>query len=261
MSEEKKLAAVPQNEIVAVQKEYNALTEPEKAAFAESIEQRLLGDKTNIERGFLLIGRNLLIFERLSLFRKRGYETFFSWVSSPEVNLTPSMASVLKKVYELHIKFRIPAEDMLQAGANKLYMISKFAHPDNVDDLVKAAGALSVSDLKIHLKELEIQKKGSTKKQVEKRIEAEAKNIVRQACPIGCGDKCQYLNGKEALSPKVVHGKFMRFLGSWNWLKKKINSIHATIEASASVPEKPEPKPAAEPAVPVPVNGEVEFVE
>lgn len=109
------------------------------------------------QRGlFLDLGFVLKQIKDRELYRQMGdggFDTWKSFLSNPEINISPSTADVYIKVYEFYIlKLEMPREEVLEIPLGRLNMmkskLEEMSEPERID-LIGKAKTLSYSDFKI----------------------------------------------------------------------------------------------------------------
>lgn len=89
-------------------------------------------------------------------YKKLGYDTWTDFLGDPDIGYGESTVRGLMLVYRKFIlEYNVPKERLLSAGFSKLRTISPVVHVDNVDELVNKATALSRSDLRLEVIELQ----------------------------------------------------------------------------------------------------------
>ena len=121
-----------------------------KAAFKRH--QRIVDLRAGIERDCVELGRELYELRRHKEWRLLGYDSFEAYIATPEVNMSKTSAYRFIRVYAhfvLYLKCSTVA--LVQAGISKLDWLISHTTPDNADEFVTMASAISRSDLLIEL--------------------------------------------------------------------------------------------------------------
>ena len=116
--------------------------------------RRIVGLRNQAEETFLALGGELYWFEAEKQYKTMGYETFEAYLADPEVDIGRATAFRLKEVYGKYcLDLKVSPGILLPAGYRKLYMVKPYVTPENVDEWVDRAAALSRSDLKAEIAE------------------------------------------------------------------------------------------------------------
>lgn len=115
--------------------------------------RRIVTLRNQAEQTFLDLGGELYWFEKEKQYRDLGHKTFESYLADPDVDLRRRLAFRLKGLYKTFcLDLKVHPGALLPAGHSKLDLIRPIATPDNVEEWVDKAAALSRSDLRLELK-------------------------------------------------------------------------------------------------------------
>ncbi len=113
--------------------------------------QRILACKTDIEISFMQLGKELAEFDEMQRWRDLGHASFAAYLADPDVNIAPRTAYRIIRVHKLVETYSLPSMAVVEVGSTKLDMIAGEVTPDNVQEWLNKASALSTRDLKAEL--------------------------------------------------------------------------------------------------------------
>jgi hypothetical protein len=196
---------------------------------------------------YLRVGRNLYMVSKNKLYEHMGHATFEEWRAQPDLNLARATSYALMKVFETFVeRLQVPVDKLEGLDWSKLYLVSQFANPKNVDEFIEKVRLLSRADLQIEINTLRAISRGQTPAQAA--AQQPVLEVIRESCPIGCGAVCSRISD----DPDAAVMAFKKFLGGWRNLQLKIKGLVATLVSA-------QPKanePASEEAVPATVPSE-----
>lgn len=120
-------------------------------------------------------------------YRLLDYDTWESYLATPEISLSRSFVFKLIKNYEIWVeKYNVSQEKLQDIDSEKLYLVGTIADENNYKELLEKAKTLSRSDLNAEIKETKgiSENLSSTK--------SEDKITIGITCP-HCGKKFDYL--------------------------------------------------------------------
>jgi len=119
---------------------------------AWSRHKRIVAMRNGIEQTFISLGEELYYLEKEKQYIECGHPTFESYLADPEVDITRSLAFILKGIYQTFVlDQKVQPVGLFQAGYAKLDVIRPYVNADNVKDLISMAASLSRSDLRKEL--------------------------------------------------------------------------------------------------------------
>lgn len=125
-----------------------------EATEAFKIHKSIIDIKKNITYNFLELGKNLYYLKINKFFKVLDYNTFNSYLSSPEVSLSLSTAYALMDIYDTFlVKLKIAQSRLLSLGRGKLEKLLPIIDKNNADNWLNKAENLSITDLILELKE------------------------------------------------------------------------------------------------------------
>ena len=111
--------------------------------------ERICGLRDLIERSFLQVGEDLLWMKDTRSYRQLGHPTFESYIADPDVDIGRRSAYMAMRCFEVYVsRLHIDEPLLLEAGTSKLDLCAPHVTPENADELVSMAAALSRSDLR-----------------------------------------------------------------------------------------------------------------
>jgi len=111
---------------------------------------------TSINETFLDLGRVLRTIHDERLYVQLGYDTFESYIASPEVSLSRTLVYRLLRAVKIVESGLVPEETAQAIGVSKLDAIAPYiekAPPDTVTEVLVEAQSLSYRDLNERLRE------------------------------------------------------------------------------------------------------------
>ena len=85
---------------------------------------------------FLKLGKQLYLFEKEKQYLDMGHLTFKSYLADVDVDISRSLAYMLKGIYKTYIcDLKVQPLDLIEAGYSKLDVISPYVNKDNIDDM------------------------------------------------------------------------------------------------------------------------------
>jgi len=134
----------------------NKLSKRAKAKKAFEIHQQLIQLGHSVQRAFILIGKYLYQIQKDNLFKylgKGGYDTFNSYLASPELEISRRQAFYLMKIYKIYCKkFGVPIKQMEGAKLSSLKETLPVVSEENYEDWLEKSKVLSLSDIRIEIK-------------------------------------------------------------------------------------------------------------
>lgn len=129
-------------------------TTPEKAEKAHAAHLTIIAIKNDLTRDFLRLGAVMSDVKKLRMFEHLNYNSFNTYVCSPEISLSPSTCYALIDIYQTFcLKYEVPEDRLIPIGRKKLEMILPIVTDENHEELMTKAEALSVTDLTKEIKE------------------------------------------------------------------------------------------------------------
>ena len=123
--------------------------EKSQADEAWALHQHLVGLAKSDSINEIDSGGDLWVMFENKYYKTLGYETFESYLASPEVGISRATAYKRKSVYKRFVvELGCKPEKLHAAGVQKLSVIQKYVDEDNVDAWIVLAESLSRSDLK-----------------------------------------------------------------------------------------------------------------
>lgn len=201
--------------------DFSTLNDAEQAEVGQSLEKQILDDSSQVMARYLRIGRNLYVVSKNKLYEKMGHGTFDEWRAQPDLNLARATSYALMKVFETYVeKLGVSPDRLSGLDWTKLYAVAQFVNPSNVDEFIEKVRNLSRTDLQSEISAARALAMGKTPTQAA--AQQAVIDIVREACPIGCGTKCGLISSDEDAA--VI--AFKKFLGGWRGLSAKIKGLY-----------------------------------
>lgn len=205
---------------VAVTNALAALTDDDKAVLAARLEGEIAEDARQVMARYLRIGANLRLVQKEAIYGQLGYDTFNQWLAQPEFSLSRSTAYALIRVFEVFVEqLQVDPQKLAHLDYSKLYTISQVVTRENVDDFLVKVGTLSRSDLQ---KEVQLLTGRAGKPLSQAEDDLATLDIIREACPVNCGMRCQYI----AEDHDAAILAFRKFLGGWRSLTARIKGLY-----------------------------------
>lgn len=118
----------------------------------EAIKQKTM----HLAENMLELGRLFFENKMNSYYKKLGYTTWTEFLGDPEVGYAESTVRGLMLVYRKFVlAYRVPRDRLLSVGFSKLRTISPVVTADNREELLDKAEALSRSDLRLEVLEIQ----------------------------------------------------------------------------------------------------------
>ncbi len=115
---------------------------------------RLVNLKSEAQKISIYTGEVLYEIKKNQQYRLLGYDTFESYLASPELSFSRSAAFMMISIYQRFIlELKVQPVGLLEADISKLEVIRPYVTSSNVDELLNDAIALSRSDLKKNIAE------------------------------------------------------------------------------------------------------------
>ena len=132
------------------------ITKNTKAEKAFKLHQQLIQLGHSVQKAFILIGKNLYEIQDNDLFKflgDGGYETFNSYLASPELEISRRQAFYLIKVYRIYCKqFGLRVEQMEGAKLSALKATLPVVTDKNYEEWLEKTKVLSLSDVKAEVR-------------------------------------------------------------------------------------------------------------
>ena len=117
---------------------------------------KIIALKTNIEKTFLDLGKELHELVEGREYIDMGYASFEQYVSDPDINISVRKAHQCKAVYRKYVlELGVQPDALLAAGVTKLELVARLVAEDNKWEWIANAAALSKKDLEGRLKDME----------------------------------------------------------------------------------------------------------
>ena len=216
--------------------DFSSLTTDEKTEVGMTMEKQVLEDSSQVMARYLRIGRNLYVISKNKLYENMGHASFDAWRAQPDLNLARSTSYALMGVFETFVE-RLGVDPVRLAGLDwtKLFAVSKFVNPNNIDEFLEKVRLLSRTDLASEITNLRALASGQTPAQAA--AQQSIIDTVKMACPIGCGAKCGLISQDEDAA--VV--AFKKFLGNWKALSAIIKGLYGkAVSPTATTQHEPE---------------------
>ena len=150
---------------------------------AESIHQKIISLKKDIEKQFMKLGAYLKLVRDRELYMEQDLDSFESYIAQPELSLRRTTVYALIGVFEDYFE-KSEQSDLIEIGYSKLDRIRQFKGKPDFEEWIEKARTLSLSDLNAEIRE--------SKGEPERTFLPEEKNTVESiTCPF-CGRTFQY---------------------------------------------------------------------
>lgn len=248
--EQTQVSAAPTQALAAPVVDFSSLSDSEQAQVGGELERQVQDDSAQVMARYLRIGRNLYLISKHKLYEKMGHASFDGWRAQPDLNLARSTTYGLMKVFETFVeRLRVDPDKLAGLDWTKLYAVARFVDPSNVDEFIEKVRTLSRTDLQSEISNLAAIAQGKTPAQAA--AQQAVIDVVREACPIGCGAKCGLIQADEDAA--VV--AFKKFLGGWRGLSAKIRGLYGKTLSPAQNQNEPKKNDASPEAVPPEPDG------
>jgi len=132
------------------------LSKQSKVKKAFNLHQEIIQLGNSVGRAFILIGQRLKEIKENNLYKHLGdggYETFESYLSSPELNISRRQAYYFISIYSIYCeKYGVKIEDMEGAKWTGLAESLPVVNENNYEDWLQKSKVLSISDIKIEVR-------------------------------------------------------------------------------------------------------------
>ena len=116
---------------------------------------KIIALKTNIEKTFLDLGKELHELVEGREYIDMGYASFEQYVSDPDINISIRKGHQCKAVYKKYVlDLGLHSDALLPAGVTKLELVAQLVHTENVWEWIATASTLSVKDLHARIKDM-----------------------------------------------------------------------------------------------------------